>query len=97
MQFKAYGQAIIKTHLKITKVVDGDGIFVMNIFNPDFTDFINCLNQNNVEYILVGGYAVILRGYSRSTGDLDIWVNKTNENFIRLQKALKAFGLHLKG
>ena len=33
MQFKAYGQAIIKTHLKITKVVDGDGIFVMNIFN----------------------------------------------------------------
>jgi micrococcal nuclease len=33
VQFKAYGQAIIKTHLKITKVVDGDGIFVMNIFN----------------------------------------------------------------
>ncbi|MBK9959184.1 MAG: hypothetical protein IPP11_11490 [Chitinophagaceae bacterium] len=33
MQYKAYGQAIIKTHLKITKVVDGDGIFVMNIFN----------------------------------------------------------------
>ena len=33
VQFKAYGQAILKTHLKITKVVDGDGIFVMNIFN----------------------------------------------------------------
>ncbi len=33
VQFKAYGQAIIKTHLKIIKVVDGDGIFVINIFN----------------------------------------------------------------
>jgi hypothetical protein len=65
----------------------------MNIFNPDFTDFINCLNENHVEYILVGGYAVIIRGYSRSTGDMDIWVNKTKENFLRLQNALKDFGV----
>lgn len=33
VQFKAYRQAIIKTHLKITKVVDGDGLFVVNPFN----------------------------------------------------------------
>jgi hypothetical protein len=65
----------------------------MDIFNPDFTDFINYLNQNKVEYMLVGGYAVIIRGYSRSTGDLDIWVNKTIDNFTHLQKALKEFGL----
>lgn len=43
--------------------------------------------------MLVGGYAVILRGYSRSTGDMDIWVNKTETNFIALQKALAEFGL----
>jgi hypothetical protein len=65
----------------------------MDIFNPDFRDFINCFNKYNVEYILVGGYAVILRGYSRSTGDMDIWVNKTKENFILLQKAIIEFGL----
>ena len=47
----------------------------MNIFNDDFKDFILYLNQNEVEYIVVGGYAVIIRGYSRSTGDIDIWVN----------------------
>jgi hypothetical protein len=47
----------------------------MNIFNDDFIDFLTFLNQNEVEYIVVGGYAVIIRGYSRSTGDLDIWVN----------------------
>ena len=65
----------------------------MNIFNDDFKDFILYLNQYEVEYIVVGGYAVIIRGYSRSTGDIDIWVNKTEENFIKLLKAIKAFGL----
>lgn len=65
----------------------------MNIFNPDFKDFIICLNQAKVEYILVGGYAVIIRGYSRSTGYMDIWVNKTKSNFRALQKALSTFGL----
>ncbi|HPH22575.1 MAG TPA: hypothetical protein PLW32_01730 [Chitinophagaceae bacterium] len=67
----------------------------MNIFNEDFADFIECLNKYMVEYMLVGGYAVILRGYSRSTGDMDIWVNKTEQNFIQLQKAITAFGLPL--
>lgn len=43
--------------------------------------------------MLVGGYAVILRGYSRSTGDMDIWVNKTSANFEKLQKAITEFGL----
>ena len=38
----------------------------MNIFNDDFKDFIVYLNQYEVEYIIVGGYAVIIRGYSRS-------------------------------
>jgi predicted acyl esterase len=52
----------------------------MNIFNDDFRDFIQCLNKHQVEYVLVGGYAVIIRGYSRSTGDMDIWVNKTEAN-----------------
>jgi len=65
----------------------------MNIFNDDFRDFFIFLNQYEVEYIVVGGYAVIIRGYSRSTGDIDIWVNKTSENFIKLQKAIIAFGL----
>ncbi len=47
----------------------------MQIFNEDFQDFIELLNKYDVEYMLVGGYAVIIRGYSRSTGDMDIWVN----------------------
>ncbi len=65
----------------------------MNIFNQDFQDFIHSLNKHLVEYILVGGYAVILRGYSRSTGDMDIWINKTDSNFNKLKTALAEFGL----
>lgn len=67
----------------------------MDIFNEDFADFIKCLNKYQVEYMLVGGYAVILRGYSRSTGDMDIWVNKTETNFNQLQKSITEFGLPL--
>ena len=65
----------------------------MNIFNEDFQDFIKSLNKFGVEYMLVGGYAVILRGYSRSTGDMDIWVNKTAVNYEKLQMAITGFGL----
>jgi predicted nucleotidyltransferase len=63
------------------------------MFNEDFQDFIKSLNKFGVEYMLVGGYAVILRGYSRSTGDMDIWVNKTPENYQQLQLAIVEFGL----
>ena len=63
----------------------------MNIFNEDFQDFISALNNNEVEYILVGGYSVILHGYSRTTGDLDIWVNKEKGNYLKLVKAFKEF------
>lgn len=62
-----------------------------NIFNDDFRDFIACLNKNNVEYILVGGMAVLIHGYVRSTGDMDIWVNKTAENYKRLSTAFNDF------
>ena len=63
------------------------------IFNKDFRDFIQALNDHKVEYILVGGYAVILHGYRRVTGDMDIWVKRTTENYSALVKAFSQFGL----
>ncbi len=63
-----------------------------DLFNEDFQDFIQVLNKHNVEYILVGGYAVILHGYIRSTADMDIWVNKTPVNFQKLKSAIEEFG-----
>jgi Nucleotidyltransferase of unknown function (DUF6036) len=63
-----------------------------NLFNQDFQEFIQALNINDVKYILVGGYAVILHGYIRSTADMDIWVDKTKQNYQKLKKALNEFG-----
>lgn len=64
-----------------------------NIFNQDFRDFISALNQENVNYLLVGGYSVILHGYSRTTGDMDLWVERSAENYLRIKKAFDVFGM----
>jgi hypothetical protein len=64
-----------------------------NIFNPDFRDFINALHRNQVKYILVGGYSVILHGYSRTTGDLNLWVERTEENYLKIGKSFEEFGM----
>ena len=63
------------------------------ILFSEFEDFIKCLNKHTVEYILVGGYAVIFHGYARTTGDIDIWVNQTEENYYKLKLSLEEFGL----
>lgn len=62
-----------------------------NIFNQDFREFLHALNNQKVEYLLVGGYAVILHGYPRTTGDMDIWVNRNAANYQRLKNAFAQF------
>ncbi len=66
-----------------------------NIFESDFNDFIFALNLSKTEYVVVGGYAVLLHGYYRTTQDLDIWVNKTSANHLKLSKAFEIFGMLL--
>jgi hypothetical protein len=66
-----------------------------DIFNEDFRDFIQALNNNNVRYILAGGFAVILHGHARVTGDMDIWIEPTKENYIFVTKAFKDFRMHV--
>jgi len=60
---------------------------------PDFIDFITVLKEKKVDFLVVGGYAVISHGYNRSTSDLDIWVNRTEENYYKLMAAFADFGL----
>jgi hypothetical protein len=66
-----------------------------SIFYDDFRDFIQALNHNEVDYLLVGGYSVIYHGYSRTTGDMDIWVKKDKNNYEKLVKAFEEFGMSL--
>ena len=58
----------------------------------DFVDFIKCLNENKVEYLIVGAYAVALHAAPRNTGDIDFWINKTLPNAERVLLALNDFG-----
>lgn len=56
-------------------------------------DFLRVLWQHEVHYILVGGYSVTLHGYSRTTGDLAVRVEKSVDNYERLKKAFHSFGM----
>lgn len=62
-----------------------------NLFYPDFREFVQALNDNQVRYLLVGEYAVVFHGHSRTTGDMDIWVDCTKENYSKLWSAFKEF------
>lgn len=44
------------------------------ILNPDFREFFQLLNDNEVRYLIVGGYAVAYHGYPRYTKDIDVWI-----------------------
>jgi hypothetical protein len=54
---------------------------------------IQLFNKHEVDYILVGGYLVILNGYNRTTGDLDLWIKPTEENYKKLMTSFLDFGL----
>ena len=58
----------------------------------DFKEFLKLLNSHQVEYLLIGGYAVGYHGYPRATGDMDLWVAIRQNNAEKLVAALSEFG-----
>lgn len=62
------------------------------VVTQDFKEFIELLNENNVRYLVVGGYAVGFHGYPRYTKDLDIWIFVSQQNAENLIQALDKFG-----
>ena len=62
---------------------------------PDFKEFLALMNSKNVEYLLVGGYAVGYHGYPRATGDMDIWVAINPSNAQKVVAVLQEFGFGL--
>ena len=62
-----------------------------DIFQEDFRDFLKALNDNDVKYIMVGGLAVVLHGHARVTGDMDIWVECSADNYKKLVRAFQQF------
>lgn len=65
---------------------------MINLFTEEHRELLTALIKNKVDFMLVGGYAVIHYGYDRSTGDMDIWLKTGNRNRDKLINALKDFG-----
>ena len=59
----------------------------------DYQDIITLFNKHNVKYLIAGAYAMSKVGYSRSTYDIDIWIEKSKENAINIFNALDEFGI----
>ncbi|MDR2728115.1 MAG: nucleotidyl transferase AbiEii/AbiGii toxin family protein [Chitinispirillales bacterium] len=62
------------------------------LLKEDFYDILHIFNEESVQYMVVGGLAAILHGYSRFTKDIDLLVWPNQENAIRVMKALEKFG-----
>ncbi|QJW90553.1 hypothetical protein HNV11_14775 [Spirosoma taeanense] len=59
---------------------------------PEYLNLIRLFNEEGVEYVVLGGHAVIAHGYLRTTGDIDIFVRPSNENATCLLRALERYG-----
>jgi predicted nucleotidyltransferase len=62
------------------------------VLPPDFKEFLNLLKSKNIQYLLIGGYAVGYHGYPRATNDMDIWIAIDSKNAELMVLALKEFG-----
>ena len=65
--------------------------------NSDFSDLLRIFNNNNVKYLVIGGYAVVQYAEPRFTKDLDLWVSTDSANAESVFKALREFGAPLTG
>jgi hypothetical protein len=59
---------------------------------PDFKELLELLNAHEVEYLIIGGYALALHGYPRFTGDLDIYLGIHRDNAKKVLSVLSEFG-----
>ena len=64
----------------------------MDPLNQDFLDFIALLEARQVDYLVVGGYAVGVHGFPRYTGDLDFFVAVNDQNAAKLLEVFDRFG-----
>jgi len=63
--------------------------------NSDFKDLLRALNAESVDYLIVGGYAVIFHSEPRFTKDLDLWIKPDPSNARKLMAAFRQFGMPL--
>ncbi len=65
----------------------------MDILDDEILKLWQLLNKHEVKYIMIGGFATNLHGFSRTTADIDLWIKDTIENRRQLKLVLNEFEL----
>src|SRR5207244_12547283 len=63
--------------------------------SPHYKELLRILNEHEVDYLIVGGYAVMKYTEPRYTKDLAVWFHNSSGNSVRLYQALAKFGAPL--
>jgi|SRR5579863_3695797 len=63
--------------------------------SPDFKELLRAFNEEQAEYLIIGGYAVMKYTEPRFTKDLDVWVRNSPQNAAKVHRALTEFGAPL--
>ncbi len=58
----------------------------------DWSEFLRLLTRHRVRFLLIGGHALAVHARPRHTEDLDLFVDATKANGVRILRALNDFG-----
>ena len=63
----------------------------------DLRELLKCFLSHEVRFLIIGGHAVSYHGYPRFTKDLDLWIDRSEDNAVRVVEALRDFGFDFEG
>lgn len=64
----------------------------MDALSKDLREFLALCEKHHVRFIIVGGLAVAIHGVPRYTKDLDLWVEASHDNAVRIVATVEEFG-----
>jgi hypothetical protein len=67
----------------------------MDLDNQDYLDFTKCATDNQLIYMIIGGFAMYLNGIRRNTEDFDVWLQPTQSNGQRFVETLVCMGFSI--
>ena len=67
------------------------------MLNPDYAEILSLFREHEVDYLLVGAYALAIHGFPRATADIDLFVRPAPDNAEKVVRALSVFGAPLQG
>lgn len=66
----------------------------MNLFHPTHQRFVIAMLDEGIDFLLIGGYAVVYHGYVRYTGDMDVWLRPDDQTRDKFVKAMQRVDIH---